>query len=479
MAKSKTISGLIWSFGERISAQLVTLIVSIVLARLLAPQEYAAIAIIMIFITIANAFVTGGFGNSLIQKIDSDDLDFSTTFIFSGLLSIVFYVVIFVSAPFISEFYDMPILTPLCRVMGLRIILASFNSIQHAYVSRQMAFKKFFYSTSIGTVVSGIIGIVMAYIGFGVWALATQYLANTLIDTIVLSFTCGWQPHIAFSFERMKSLFSYGWKLLVVSVTQTIYEELRGLVLSKKFDPCQLSYYNQGDKFPALFINNIDASINKVMFQRLCDEQDDKVKVLDLTRSSLKLQLFFMCPLFMYLAAASDSIITILLTEKWLPCVVYMKIICFSYILYPIVSTLSRPIKALGYSGTFLIITLIRYIIGISCIILAIALFHNPVAVVLSNLVVYIVMLFLCGITARKLIQYTLRKQLLDTLPSLMVSILCFVLVNYLVVIKESIYVQFVIQSVSFVLLYLFLSIIMNKKMVSGTIKLIKQIMKK
>lgn len=477
-SRSSTISGLFWSFGERISAQIVTLVVSIFLARLLSPDQFAQIAIVLIFIAIANAFVTGGFGNSLIQKKDSDELDFSTTLLFSLGLSIIFYFVIFISAPLIAEFYKIPQLTSIFRILGLRIIIASINSIQHAYVSKRMEFKKFFYSTTIGTVASGVLGIGLALWGFGVWALVFQYLSNTLIDTVVLSFTCGWKPSFRFSFARMKLLFSYGWKLLAVSVTQTIYEELRGLVLSKKFNPCELSYYNQGDKFPGLFINNIDISINKVMFQRLCDEQDNHDKVRSLTRSSLRMQLFIMCPLFMFLAATSTSIITILLTEKWLPCVVYMKIICFSYLFYPIVSTLSRTIKALGHSGIFLIITFVRYCIGIFSIVLAINLFHNPVAVVFSNIIVYIVMSILCGYVGGSMVRYAFLMQLEDIAPSIIISIISFFVVNCLVSFPVNIYLNFVLQTIAFIGIYAALSLIFNKQMTNETKVLLKQFVK-
>lgn len=423
---NKTIGGLLWSFGERISAQLVTLIVSIVLARLLSPEEFSLIAIVLIFIAIANAFVTGGFGNSLIQKKDSDELDFSTTLIFSFTLSIVFYIIIYISAPWISSYYGKATLTPLFRILGLRIIIASINSIQHAYVSKKMEFKKFFYSTTFGTVISGVVGVTMAFMGYGVWALAYQYLTNTVIDTIVLCFTCGWKPKLKFSCDRMKILFSYGWKLLVVSVTQTIYEELRGLILSKKFNPCELSFYNQGDKFPALFINNIDVSVNKVMFQRLCDEQGSKVKVLELTRMTLQYIMFFMVPIFIILAACSNQIVLILLSEKWTPCIVYMKLICFTYLLYPIVSTLTRTMKALGKSGLFLSITLFRYIIGALLIIGAIVLYNSPLVVVITNMIAYLIVVLLSIYYTKKLVGYQIIHQVKDILLPLLAGFIAY-----------------------------------------------------
>lgn len=192
--KRKIISGLFWKFGERITAQIVSLIVTIILARLLSPDEFGAVSLIMVFITIANVFVSNGFGNALVQKKDADNLDFSSVFYINIAMSIGLYFVLFLIAPLIAGFYNIPVLEPTLRVLGLRIIVASINSIQHAYVSRNMLFKRFFWSTLFGTLVSGIVGIIMAYKGLGVWALVAQYLTNTCIDTIVLWITVKWRP---------------------------------------------------------------------------------------------------------------------------------------------------------------------------------------------------------------------------------------------------------------------------------------------
>lgn len=417
--KAGVLSGLFWSFGERITAQLVTLGVSIVLARILDPDHYATAAIVTIFITIANAFVTGGFGNSLIQKKDADAVDFSTTLIFSLAFAVAFYFLLFFLAPFVADFYDDPILTPLVRVMSIRIIIASVNSVQHAYVSKQMAFKKFFFSTLFGTIVSGFVGVGMAVAGFGVWALAGQYLTNVTIDTIVLAFTCGWKPKLAFSFSRMKGLLSYGWKILVAEVLSTVYGELRGLILSKRFPRTELSYYNQGDKYPALFNHNTEASMNKVLFQKLSDVQDDLEKVKAVTRKSIRWTLFMLSPVYLGLAACGESLITLLLTEKWLGAAPYMTISCLIYLITPMISSHTRVMKALGNSGRFLMITVLRYTIGISLLLLTLAFLPNPYIVVFTGFVAMFIMWVICILSSVKSIGYTLKEQCADLLPPL------------------------------------------------------------
>ena len=419
--KNGVFSGLLWSFGERITAQLVSLLVTIVLARILDPDLYTPVAIVTIFITIANAFVTGGFGNALIQKKDADALDFSTTLLFSFSLSVIFYFILFLCAPLVAYSYDEPILTPVLRVMSLRICVASINSIQHAYVSKQKAFRKFFFSTLGGTIISAIVGIVMAYKGFGVWALVAQYLTNTTIDTIVLFFTSGWKVTFGFSFKRMKSLFSYGWKILVADVIGAVYTEARGMVLSVGFQPVELSYYNQGAKYPGLFIHNVEASMHKVLFQKLADEQDDKAKVKEITRKTIEFTTFILCPVFLGLASCGDAVIRILLTEKWLPCVPYLQVFCCAYALYPLHTANLNAIKAMGRSDIFLKQEIIKKIL-VTVLILA-TMGISPFAIALSEVISGILSLLVNAWPNRKLLGYYYPQLFRDVLPSMLASI--------------------------------------------------------
>lgn len=203
--KRSVFSGLFWKFSERILAQGVSFVVSIVLARLLMPEDYGTVAMVNVFITIADVFVVSGFSTALIQKKDADDTDFSTILYCSLLVAVVIYIILFVSAPFIADFYNTPILCNVIRVFSLRMPLAAYNSVQHAYVSRHMLYKKFFYSTLFGTILSGFVGIAMAYHGLGVWALIGQYFTNSIVDTIVLSFTVEWKPKRLFQLAQQKS----------------------------------------------------------------------------------------------------------------------------------------------------------------------------------------------------------------------------------------------------------------------------------
>ena len=244
-ARGKIIGGLIWTYGERTFAQLVSLVVTIVLARLVMPAEFGVITIATVFITLADTFAISGMGTSLIQKKDADHLDFSTVFYFNIVTSIILYGILFAVSGLIADFYYMPQLIPVLRVMGLRIPIAAINSVQQAYVSRTLQFKKFFFATLGGTVFSGILGIILAYSGYGVWALVAQFMSNTIIDTIVLWFTVRWRPRLEYSHQRMKGLFSFGWKVLTTSLLINIYSNIQDLIIGKKFSSEDLAYSNK------------------------------------------------------------------------------------------------------------------------------------------------------------------------------------------------------------------------------------------
>lgn len=295
--RRKVFSGLFWKFGERITAQLVSLVVSVVLARLLMPEDYGSVAMIMVFITIANVFVSSGFGNALVQKKNADDLDFSSVFFVNILVSLVLYAVIFIAAPWVAAFYGMPVLSPALRVLGVRLVFAAVNSVQQAYVSRNMMFRKFFWSTLFGTAVSGIVGIAMAYHGYGVWALVAQYLTNTCTDTLVLWFTVRWRPIPKYSWRRTKSLLAFGWKLLVSSLLDTGYTQLMSLFIGKKYTSADLACYNQGDKYPSVIVTNINASISSVLFPVMSQCQDDPARVKQMTRRAIQVSSYIMWPL--------------------------------------------------------------------------------------------------------------------------------------------------------------------------------------
>ena len=460
--KTKVFANLFWKFAERITAQIVTLVVSIVLARLLMPEDYGAVALIMVFITIANVFVSNGLGNALIQKIDADKVDFSSVFIVNLLISFLIYGILFFTAPYIARFYGMEILCPALRVLAIRIPVAAVNSVQHAYVSREMLFRRFFWSTLFGTVVSGVAGVILAYHGFGIWALVAQYLINTCVDTVVLFFTVDWRPQLLFSWSKTKKLIYYGWKLLASALLDTGYAQLRNLLIGKLYSSSDLAYYNQGDKYPALIVNNINASISSVLFPALSQYQNDKEKVKMMTRRAIQVSSYIMWPLMVGLGVIAEPLVSLILTDKWLPCVPYLRIFCFTYGLWPVHTANIQAINALGRSDLFLRIEVIKKCIGM--IALLVSLPFGPIAVAASLIVTGITSTFINSAPNRKLLKYGFREQFEDMLPPLILSAVMGAIVYPIGLLHMSEMIALAIQIIAGIIVYALGSILTKQK---------------
>ena len=418
--KRSVLSNFIWRFAERVGAQLVAFIVSIVLARILEPSAYGTIALITVFTAILQTFVDSGLGNALIQKKDADDIDFSTVFYTNFVFCIFLYLVVFFGAPFVAKFYGDLQITGYMRVLGLTVLISGLKNVQQAYVSRHMLFKKFFFSTLGGTVIAGIVGVFMAYHGFGVWALVAQQVINLTIDTIILWITVKWRPKLVFSVERLKGLFSYGWKLLVSSLLDKVYTEIRSLIIGKIYTSADLAYYNRGLQFPQLVSTNVNTSIDSVLLPAMSNEQDNKQRVKDMTRRSIKVSTYVMAPLMIGMAFIAEPIVSLILTDKWLPCVYFMRLFCISFMFQPIHTANLNAIKAIGRSDIFLKLEIIKKIVGL------IALFStmniSVKALAFSLFLTSFVNQIVNSWPNKKLLDYGYGQQLRDILPGVIVA---------------------------------------------------------
>ena len=308
-------SNLIWRFMERCGAQLVSVVVSFVLARMLDPSVYGLVAKVTIITSILLVFVDSGMANSLIQKKDPDDLDYSSVFYFNVAFCLVLYAALFFAAPAIARYYGQEELTAIIRVLGLTVVVAGVKNVQQAYVSKTMQFKRFFFATLGGTLVSAVLGIVMAMRGCGVWALVAQQLSNVAINTCVLWLTVGWRPKRMFSWERLKGLLGYGWKLLVSGLLDTVYNKLREIMIAVFYTDADLAFYNRGDSLPTLIVENINSSIDSVLLPVLSAEQDHREQVREMTRRAIKVSSYVIMPLMMGLAVCAEPFIRLALTE--------------------------------------------------------------------------------------------------------------------------------------------------------------------
>ncbi len=442
--KRKTISGFFWQFARKVLGQFLGFLVTLVLARKLMPEEFGIVALCSMFITFIDLFVNSGINIALIQKKEVDELDYNTIF-FSGLtFSLLAYVIIFFSAPFVAIWFHSPQVTPVLRVSSIAMLIGSFSMVQSAHVSRKLEFKKYFFSSLSGQTLSGIVGVTMACTGFGVWALVTQSLIKRLTSTTVLYFIVRWHPHWDFSFERFKGMYSFAWRQMVANATATISEQLRGYVIGIKYSPADLAFYNRGEGLPGVVYNNVNGTINSVMFPALARLQDDKARIRHGLSRSMKTSSYVIFPALFGLAAVSDKIIVILYTAKWLPAVPFMQLICIIYCFSLIGGANTQAITAMGRSDIVMKWELIKRPIMLS--ILAITAFISPLTIAIGQCIYSIGVCFFNAYPNKKIIGYPIRDQVLDVGGNFLLAISMALFVYLIGMLPINIYFCLILQ---------------------------------
>lgn len=421
MERNRILSNFIWRFFERTGAQLVSFVVSIVLARCLEPSVYGTIALVTVFTAILQVFVDSGFGNALIQKKNADDIDFSTVFFFNIAICTVLYLAMFFASPLIAAFYGDTELVPVIRVLSLTLVISGVKNVQQAYVSRTMQFKRFFFATIGGTIGAAVIGIAMAYNGFGVWALVAQQIFNATVDTVILWITVKWRPKMVFSFKRLKRLFNFGWKLLVSSLIDTVYNNVRQLIIGKMYSSADLAQYNRGRQFPYLVVTNVNTSIDSVLLPAMSNRQDNVSDLKAMTRRAIKTSTYIMAPLMMGLAFVGTPFVRLILTEKWLDCVSFLVIFCITFMFYPVHTANLNAIKAMGRSDSFLKLEVIKKIVGMA--LLVSTMWFGVMAMAYSLLVNSLVCQIINSWPNKRLLDYGYLEQLKDILPGILLAI--------------------------------------------------------
>lgn len=436
----KVTTSFIWQLLERFGAEIVTFVVAIILARILDPVVYGTIALVTVITAILNVFVDSGFCSALIQKKNPDSLDYSTVFYFNLLIAIVLYVGLFFAATPIANFYELPELVWVIRVLSLTLIFSAIKNCSKAYVSKHMQFRKYFFSTLGGTIAAAVVGIYMAYRGYGVWALVMQYIVNAAIDAIILFFAVKWKPQLKFSFKRLKILFSFGWKLLFSSLTESICDNVRQLAIGKKYSTEDLAYYNRGHSFPQIIGTNVTASLLAVLFPTFSSIQDDSKKVKDTIRKSISLSSYVVFPMMVGLAVVAEPMVSLLLTDKWLFCVPYLRMFCIFYALKCVDSTTGSVLKGTGRSGVLSALQITKKIIDLA--LLFSFMWFGVIYIAITMLAAAIIGYILNMIVLRKYYGYTIREQLADITPNLLITffmgffVLCLARlpINYIVV---------------------------------------------
>lgn len=461
--KSKVVKGLFWKVLEQGGSQGIQFVVALVLARLMTPEEYGTISLITIFITIANTLVQSGFATALVQGREVEEEDYSSVFWITMLLSVLLYLALFAGAPWIADYFRTPVLAPLVRVMGFVLFPGAVVSIQTAVVSRTLRFRQLFQSTMAAVVISGVVSIALAMRGFGVWAMAAQQLVYYVSLMLVLFGTVRWYPRILFRTERLRRLFSFGWKILVSGLLDTLWQNIYGLIIGRKYTSADLGAYNRGEQFPKLISSNLATAIQSVLLPAYSRKQDDPMVLQRMTRRSVRLSAFVLFPMMAGLAAVAEPLISLLLTEKWLVAVPYLVLLSVSYATYPLHIINLQVMNAMGRSDLFLKLELIKKALGLLILVLSLPMGIGPM------LVLKVADEYLCTfINAwpnRKLIGYGPLRQWRDVLPSAAAAVVMGLLVYMLHVLPLSALSLLFLQIITGAVVYLVLSFLFNREL--------------
>lgn len=450
--------GFVWKLSERFLAQGITFLVSILLARRLTPEDYGIISIILVFITFADVFVINGFSNALIQKKDASSLDFSTMFYCSLAVSIGIYGVLFFAAPWIAQFYDIPILSLVLRVFALRLPLSALNSVQHAYVARKMIFRKYFFSTLGGTLISGVVGIVMANRGFGVWAIVGQYLSNTIVGSVVLLFTIDWHPQWKFSVQSAKPLMRYGWKVTASSFSGVFFNQLRSLIIGKFYTSADLAYYDRGRNFSTLATDNIGNALVSVLFPSFANSSGDLGLLKQKLRNAVKMISFAVLPITVGIAVVAEPMVRVLLSEKWIGSIPYIQLLCLSAAIGMIGDVSMQTLNAIGRSDVVLKLEFIKK--PVYLILLVVGIKISVLAVAITMLVYSVYSTLANVVPLKKYIGYTLVELARDLLPAMLMSIAMATAASVWILIPSGDLIRLFLQILSGVVVYFGLAIV-------------------
>lgn len=420
--KSQTVSSLIWKLLERGGNQIIQLAVQIVLARILIPEDFGALAIMLVFVNIGNAIVQSGLNTAIVQAPEIDEGDCSTVFWMSFVISIILYFGIFIFAPAVATFYSMSAIVWPLRVLCLILPFGAFNSVQIAIVQRRLQFRKIFIATMFAVVSSAIFGIGLAAAGAGIWALVVQQLVYQAVSCVVMAFQVRWRPRFVFVASRASRLFSFGWKLLASGLLEQVYESLSDLIIGKQFSATSLGLVSQGKKYPAALGSMLDGAIQPVMLSAVSRVQADVYYVKRLVRRALKTSTFLIVPSMTLFAVAAKPIVGILLGEKWLPCVPFLQVYCFIYALLPIHTTNLQALNGMGRSDLFLKLELIKKAYGICFILFAAFIFKDIYLMVSMYMITGIISTFVNAYPNKRVIGYSYSEQIRDIAPAFVIS---------------------------------------------------------
>lgn len=426
--KDKAVSGAVWTAVEKFTRQAVQFVIGIILARLLAPEDFGAIGMLAIFISIAQTFTDSGLSSALIQKQDRTDTDCSTLFYFNIVVASLLYIILFFTAPWIAAFYRMPILTDVTRVVSLSLVIAALTMVHNTILTIELRFKTISIISIVSMITTGITGLVLAFCGWGVWALVFQSLVGQIVTSTCIWYYCRWSPKMTFSIKSFKLLWDYGSKLLGASIINTIYANLYTLVIGRKFSSSDVGFYNRGNQFAMLPTQTVQDMAIKVNFPLLVKMQDDNERMLGAYKKLLTAPLYILYPILVGMAVLADPLIRVLIGEKWLPCVPIMQVLCIGYIFSPLTHVNLNLLYVKGRTDLVLKLELIKKPIAF-LILIATLPFGIIVMVLGKALYEFIAFSFNCYYTG-KLLHYGEWQQIKALMPIILNCIIMAIVIR-------------------------------------------------
>ncbi len=474
--KGKAIFGFIWRFLQNAGTQIISFIISIVLARVLMPEDYGLVAMITVFTGIAMVFINTGFSSAIVQRKNLTEEETSTVFYFSVGMGLVMYGILYFLAPYIAQFYSQPKLISMLRVESFIVIIGSLYSVPQALINRRMQFKKSFIVSLSGVIVQGAVGITLAYSGFGPWALIYATLTNYAVNAVVMWVVVRWVPKLCFSVKAFSGMFMFSLKMLLSALFDTIFNNIRSIIIGWQYTSADLAYYNRGYQFPSLLMTQIDSAITTVLFSSLSKFQDDWDKGIMVLRRAMKTSMYVCLPLIAGLCAVARPMVSLLLTDKWLPCVDYIRLTAIICAMWPL-SARRHALNSLGKSG----ISLALNIIGKATMLIFIfaTYKHSVRALIMGTVAASLLSQIVSTFIYAKTLKYPVMHQMKDILPSILLSAFMGVCVWAISLLSIPDLPLIILQVVSGVAIYILLSKLFKMDSFNYTLNMAKSILKR
>lgn len=418
--RKKATAGIFWTFAQQFGQQIVLFFVSTILARVLLPEEFGYIGMIAIFVSVGNALLKGGLTQSLIRSKNLEEDDYSTVFYYNLGASILIYAIIYLAAPFVSSFYGYTILTPIIRWYCLCFILFAFSAVQEAKLTKEMNFKIQTIISIPSVIIGGIVGIAMAYMGYGVWSIVWNQLITALVRSIQLWIYSKWSPGLIFNFVKFKEHLKFGYKITLSSLLENIFSNLYVIIIGKYFSAGQVGFYTRADSMKNLPVNNITLALTKVTYPLFSEIQYDNERLKRVYKQLMKMSIYVVAPIMIFLIILAEPVFTFLFTEKWLPAVPYFQILCISGILFPIQGYNANVLLVKGKSDTFLKLTAFNKFLLVLGIIIGLQ--FGIIGLLYAQVILSVITFFIYAYHTDKAIGYSAIQQLLDIFPIILLS---------------------------------------------------------